>query len=228
MQSKLTFREMVKYRAGTMCLIGILAATFLHTSAFMATFFYDSLILGCIAAFAVDAGIVAMSIYKDEMMNDGQIVFLVRLVTIIVLIASAVANMSEGFKSAYDIQLTFASFMAMDIFTVVQWLCGTLIFPILAYIMCDVVSHQNLVSYNKEPDYNSQIQQGQDYLEAARKKASSNKARRMKKLMRYLDENPDATLKEMADHVGVNSRTVSTYIKEAYATETGGFQNGSL
>ncbi|MCB0273732.1 MAG: hypothetical protein KDI06_02900, partial [Calditrichaeota bacterium] len=61
------FRELVKYRAGALCLIGILSATFMHSTTFMSQFFYNSLILGAIAAFAVDAGVVAMSIFKDEL-----------------------------------------------------------------------------------------------------------------------------------------------------------------
>ena len=40
------FREMVKYRAGALCLIGILSATFLHTTTFMSQFFYDNILPG--------------------------------------------------------------------------------------------------------------------------------------------------------------------------------------
>lgn len=46
MEMKLKFRELIKYRAGALCLIGILSATYLHSTTFMSQFFYHSLILG--------------------------------------------------------------------------------------------------------------------------------------------------------------------------------------
>ncbi|MCB0301970.1 MAG: hypothetical protein KDE52_18055, partial [Calditrichaeota bacterium] len=94
MDKRSKFRDLIKYRAGALCLIGILTATFMHTTTFMSQFFYGSLILGGIAALAIDSGVVAMSIFKDELIRDGELAWMVRIVTSMVLFASGVANMS--------------------------------------------------------------------------------------------------------------------------------------
>lgn len=146
MGKTIRFRELIKYRAGALCLIGILASTYLHTTTFMSQFFYQSIILGGIAALAIDAGVVAMSIFKDELLSDGELAWMVRVVTSIVLFASGIANMSEGFKSAYGIQLTFDTLSSLDPLTWVQWLAGTVIFPVLAYVMCDTIGTRNLIA----------------------------------------------------------------------------------
>ena len=155
MGKTIRFRELIKYRAGALCLIGILASTYLHTTTFMSQFFYQSIILGGIAALAIDAGVVAMSIFKDELLRDGELAWMVRVVTSIVLFASGIANMSEGFKSAYGIQLTFDTLSALDPLTWVQWLAGTVIFPILAYVMCDTIGTRNLIALRQQGEKSS-------------------------------------------------------------------------
>ncbi|HQU74368.1 MAG TPA: hypothetical protein PKV71_13070 [Calditrichia bacterium] len=220
------FRELVKYRAGALCLIGILSATFMHSTTFMSQFFYNSLILGAIAAFAVDAGVVAMSIFKDELIKDGELAWMVRVVTSLVLFASGVANMSEGFKSAYGIQLTYPNLMSLDILTWTQWLAGTVIFPILAYVMCDTIGTRNLVEFRqsqKSGDGRQELvqkyipidQKAATSLRAANRKKQLKRADRIRMLEEYIDDNPNASLAEMADYVGVESReTVRRYLTE--------------
>ena len=224
MDIRLKFREMVKYRAGALCLVGILSATYLHSTAFMSQFFYHSLILGGIAALAIDAGVVAMSIFKDELLKNGELAWMVRVVTSLVLFASGVANMSEGFKSAYGVTLTYETMMAMDALTIIQWLAGTIIFPILAYVMSDTIGTRNLLEYkrqmqqkqtgNKIPGWNVSAN-GNGTLDAANAKIQQNKQQRMAMLDAYLDIYPEATLSEMAKAIGVSSReTVRRYLAE--------------
>lgn len=226
MDIRLKFREMVKYRAGALCLVGILSATYLHSTAFMSQFFYHSLILGGIAALAIDAGVVAMSIFKDELLKNGELAWMVRVVTSLVLFASGVANMSEGFKSAYGITLTYETMMAMDALTIIQWLAGTIIFPILAYVMSDTIGTRNLLEYRQQMQKKQTAsppklrpwkpaQNGSRALEAANTKIQHNKQQRMEMLDSYLDIYPDATLSEMAKAIGVSSReTVRRYLAE--------------
>lgn len=235
MEMKLKFRELVKYRAGALCLIGILSATYLHSTTFMSQFFYHSLILGGIAAFAIDAGVVAMSIFKDELLKDGELAWMVRVVTSIVLFASGVANMAEGFKSAYGIALTYESLSGLDPLTWTQWLAGTIVFPILAYVMCDTIGTRNLVELKRQhdggvkPKSKPQPRKAQPRprprpqaaapnptkLAAANAQIRRNKQERMQILEEYLDEYPDASLSEMAAVVGVASReTVRKYLQE--------------
>ncbi|MEL6820389.1 MAG: hypothetical protein AAFP70_01410 [Calditrichota bacterium] len=228
MQTKFSFRELIKYRAGALCLIGILSATFLHSTTFMAQFFYDSLILGAIAAFAIDAGVVAMSIFKDELLQDGELAWMVRTVTCIVLFASGVANMSEGFKSAYDIQLTYSSLMSLDPLTWVQWLAGTIIFPVLAYVMCDTIGTRNLAVLRTSgqlipmPQNYGQLSGARPQPRPAKPElkpsSGANKSRqkqeRLRQLKRFVETHPDATLTEMAASVGVTSKTVRGYLNE--------------
>lgn len=236
MEMKLKFRELVKYRAGALCLIGILSATYLHSTTFMSQFFYHSLILGGIAAFAIDAGVVAMSIFKDELLKDGELAWMVRVVTCVVLFASGVANMAEGFKSAYGIALTYNSLSSLDPLTWTQWLAGTIVFPILAYVMCDTIGTRNLVELKRQHDgvkaapkpqprkaqprprprpRPQAADPGPTKLAAANAQIRRNKQERMQLLEEYLDEYPDASLSEMAAVVGVASReTVRKYLQE--------------
>lgn len=139
------FRDLVKYRAGALCLVGILTATYMHNVTFMSQFFYSSLLLGAIAAFAIDAGVVAMALFKDELIKTGELAWMVRTVTALVLFASGIANMAEGYRSAYGLELTYSNLLSTDPLILVQWIAGTVIFPILAYIMCDTIGTRNLV-----------------------------------------------------------------------------------
>jgi len=227
MEKRSRFRELIKYRAGALCLIGILSATYLHSTTFMSQFFYHSLILGGVAAFAIDAGVVAMSIFKDELLKDGELAWMVRIVTCIVLFASGVANMAEGFKSAYGINLTLDSLMALDPLTWTQWLAGTIVFPIMAYVMCDTIGTRNLVAlrqqqlrtnghedkslvpvFRKTSTLNGSLQ-------SANAKIKKNKEYRKELLHQYLEDYPEATLTQMADAIGVSSReTVRKYLNE--------------
>lgn len=176
MSKTIRFRELIKYRAGALCLIGILASTYLHTTTFMSQFFYQSIILGGIAALAIDAGVVAMSIFKDELLSDGELAWMVRVVTSIVLFASGIANMSEGFKSAYGIRLTFDTLSALDPLTWVQWLAGTVIFPILAYVMCDTIGTRNLIALRQQAAESSGSGTRKPAARPARKKPAPRKS----------------------------------------------------
>jgi len=230
------FRDMIKYRAGALCLVGILTATFMHSTTFMSQFFYNSIILGAIAAFAIDAGVVAMSIFKDELIKDGELAWMVRVVTSLVLFASGIANMSEGFKSAYGVALTFDTMMSMDWLTLTQWLAGTVIFPILAYVMCDTIGTRNLIALRNsqmnaaarpQPSRAISAPQGRrkGKMGAANAQVSRNKQQRMKRLEEFLESRPDATLAEMADAVGVTSReTVRKYLNEMGQTSNNGYK----
>ncbi len=226
MELRSKFREMVKYRAGALCLIGILSATFLHTTTFMSQFFYNNIILGAIAAFAIDAGVVAMSIFKDELLKDGELAWMVRVVTSLVLFASGIANMSEGFRSAYGLHLTYDNLLSLDPLTWTQWLAGTVIFPILAYVMCDTIGTRNLIQLRQERLVRNvnprpkarRVSSGhtsRGSLGAANQKIQSNKRQRIQELELYLESYPDASLAEMADAIGVSSReTVRKYLNE--------------
>jgi hypothetical protein len=227
---------MVKYRAGALCLIGILTATYLHSTTFMSQFFYHSLILGGIAAFAIDAGVVAidagvvaMSIFKDELLKDGELAWMVRIVTSVVLFASGVANMAEGFKSAYGITLTYATLSKLDPLTWIQWLAGTIIFPILAYVMCDTIGTRNLAEFREQqrrlqssPSSNGVVYSSSNgsYKQASSKNGTS-KEKRKQMLKKYLATNPNASLAEMASAIGVSSgQTVRKYLDEiGYASQ---------
>ena len=234
MEKKSKFRDIVKYRAGALCLIGILIATFMHSTTFMSQFFYNSIILGAIAAFAIDAGVVAMSIFKDELLKDGELAWMVRVVTSLVLFASGIANMSEGFKSAYGVALTFDTMMSMDWLTLTQWLAGTVIFPILAYVMCDTIGTRNLISLRNaqtktsaQPPASRAISapKRNGTMRAANAQISRNKQQRMKRLEEFLETRPDASLAEMADAVGVTSReTVRKYLNEMGHTSRDGYK----
>jgi len=201
------FRELIKYRAGALCLIGILSATYLHSMTFMSQFFYHSLILGGVAAFAIDAGVVAMSIFKDELLKDGELAWMVRIVTCIVLFASGVANMAEGFKSAYGANLTVDSLMALDPLSWTQWLAGTIVFPIMAYVMCDTIGTRNLVQFKQQQSRSEagsrQVQPSRSTvatgsLEVANEQKKKNKQQKMEEFVRVQDQHPDWSLRDIA------------------------------
>jgi hypothetical protein len=190
----------------------------------MSQFFYHSLILGGIAAFAIDAGVVAMSIFKDELLKDGELAWMVRIVTSVVLFASGVANMAEGFKSAYGITLTYATLSKLDPLTWIQWLAGTIIFPILAYVMCDTIGTRNLAEFREQE---RRMQMGKSSsngvvhsssngsYKSSGSQNSSSKEKRKQMLKKYLASNPNASLAEMASAIGVSSgQTVRKYLDE--------------
>jgi hypothetical protein len=228
MDKRTKFRDLVKYRAGALCLIGILTATYMHSTTFMSQFFYGSLILGGIAAFAIDAGVVAMSIFKDELIRDGEMAWMVRIVTSLVLFASGVANMSEGFISAYGIQLTWDSLMSLDPLTWTQWVAGTIIFPILAYVMTDTIGTRNLMQLREQQIRQTQygnmpnvvryepmpLKSNNKALQKARQQRKLTKSQRKQMALELHKNQPDMSLSEVAERVGVSTTTVKNYYKE--------------
>jgi hypothetical protein len=229
MDKRTKFRDLVKYRAGALCLIGILTATYMHSTTFMSQFFYGSLILGGIAAFAIDAGVVAMSIFKDELIRDGEMAWMVRIVTSLVLFASGVANMSEGFISAYGIQLTWDSLMNLDPLTWTQWVAGTIIFPVLAYVMTDTIGTRNLMQLReqqmRQPHYADAASvvryepmpmksNGSKALQKARQQRKLTKSQRKQMALELHKNQPEMSLAEVAERVGVSTTTVKNYYKE--------------
>lgn len=132
--TKRSIRNWIKVRAGSLCLVGIFSATFMHTSKFMSHFFYESLIAGIVAALAIDLGVIAMSLQRDEMAKSGELAVTVRIVTGLVLLGSGVANIYEGFLSLYGKTISLPALMELDI---VEWLVlgsGTALFSVLAYV----------------------------------------------------------------------------------------------
>lgn len=229
MDKRSKFRDIIKYRAGALCLIGILTATFLHTTTFMAQFFYGSLILGAIAAFAIDAGVVAMAIFKDDLIKDGEIATTVRMVTVCVLLASGIANMSEGFKSAYGIQLTWDALMSLDPLAWTQWVAGTILLPVLAYVMTDTIGTRNLQKLreqqgqNSNTDVNSGLVRYEPMpystneggsLRQARQQKAVGKTQRKQMALDIYKQNPDLPVAEIARRCGVQPQTVRGYFKE--------------
>ena len=136
--------------------------------------------------------------------------------------------MAEGFKSAYGITLTYATLSKLDPLTWIQWMAGTVIFPILAYVMCDTIGTRNLVEFRQQqrkmmaggggggisiPVHSS----NGSYSKATNSRSSTatNKAQRKKMLKSYIASNPNATLSEMASAIGVSSGgTVRKYLDE--------------
>ncbi len=223
------FRDLVRYRAGALCLVGILTATYMHSTTFMSQFFYGSLILGGVAALAIDAGVVAMSIFKDELIKDGELAWMVRIVTSLVLFASGIANMSEGFRSAYGLELTWNSLMSLDPLTWTQWLAGTVVFPILAYVMCDTIGTRNLVQLRKQQLAKNAVVTRRTQLPArapaalqaqirdlnkANARRQLNKSQRKQLAFDIYKTNPQLSHAEIADEVGVTPNTVRNYFKE--------------
>lgn len=155
---------------------------------------------------------------------------MVRVVTCLVLFASGIANMSEGFKSAYGISLTYQALTQMDWLTLLQWLAGTIIFPILAYVMCDTIGTRNLVEFRQmqreqqtrasggsssgrpEPARGGAIHTGNG---KAKQQQYGVKEQRKRVLKKYLESNPGASMTEMASAIGVSSpATVKKYLEE--------------
>lgn len=223
-----TIKNWIKYKAGTVCLTGILIATFLHTASFMSTFFYGSIVLGAVAAFAIDIGVVAMSTFKDEMIKDGEVGWMIRGITVLVLIVSGIANMSEGFKSAYDMALTWQSLMDLDPLSWTQWIAGTLVFPVLAYIMTDTIAYRNMQQLREEQgqldtsDLDGLLMRyepmpysvGDDKQPSVRQQKAIGKTQRKQMALDIYKKNPDLPVAEIARRVGVQPQTVRGYFKE--------------
>ena len=230
MDKRNKFRDLIKYRAGALCLIGILTATFMHTTTFMSQFFYGSLILGGIAALAIDSGVVAMSIFKDELIRDGELAWMVRIVTSMVLFGSGVANMSEGFESAYGLTLTWANLMALDPLIWTQWTAGTIVFPILAYVMTDTIGTRNLQElHRQQQESNRRVENSSGIvryeptplntsdaraLQKARQLRKLTKSQRKQMVLDLYKNEPELSVIEVANRVGVSPQIVRDYYLE--------------
>lgn len=227
MGSHRSFKDVIRTRASSLCLVAILAATFTHTARFMSQFFYDSIILGGTAGFAIDAGLVAMSLYREQLNRAGQLATMVKLVTVTVLLVSGLANMNEGFASKFGMEASLKNIMGLDWWQFITFLGGTAVFPLLAYVMADTVGDQLIeaiipASTGNEREEDSprrKTRRRKPDIENANAARQQSKAERIEQLKAELDENPDLSVEQLRKKLGLKSRsTVYDYLEEIETT----------
>lgn len=190
----------------------------------MSHFFYESLLAGIVAALAIDLGVVAMSLQRDEMAKSGELAITIRTVTAMVLIGSGVANLYEGFLSMHGKVISLQALMELD---VIEWLVlasGTVLFSALAYVTTGSIGandiHEVVSDYSSKPEKPVK----RDGFKNTGDNARKAKARRRKQaLINVMRDNPEETtsrglmdlFNDYYPDLAVESHTtIDRYIKE--------------
>lgn len=230
-----SFAEILRLRAGSIALLCILIAQFLHNVSFQSGFFYNSIILGGIAALGIDLALVSMSLYKDELLKSGELAITIKAVTVIVLCATGLANMAEGFKSSFGQELSVSALGALDWLQMSKWIGGTAVFPVLTYILADTIGTRNLYQLYRQGEKEKDKPQrqtsgggagagvdaigkngnaGAEFSAAGVSAFQNQKQERLWRMAHYFVGEPGAHTNNVAQSCGVSPETIRNYARE--------------
>lgn len=100
--------------AGIVALVALLVYTLMHTGTALANYVQPAYV-GFVAAFGIELSIVSLSLRIGELRQRRQDTKFFVFVLLAVVVVSAVANVSEGFKTAYNEHLTVDNLAQLDI-----------------------------------------------------------------------------------------------------------------
>jgi hypothetical protein len=95
----------IQLSVGIVSLVALLAYTLAHTGALLAQYVSPGFI-GYVAAFGIELSIVSLSLRIGDLRKSQQSTGFFLFVLVSVVIVSAIANVSEGFYTMYQEQLT--------------------------------------------------------------------------------------------------------------------------
>lgn len=147
------FRKMLRERLGTVSLMCILIAGYAHSANFFSGYF-DHFWQGALAAFGIDLGLVAMAFYRDNLHSKGESAVTIKAVTVVFVFASCLANLSQGWRVKYGGDLSLSGLWGLDSLGFLMLFFGTVILPVLIYVLVDQYGNSIVDNVFAESDNN--------------------------------------------------------------------------
>jgi hypothetical protein len=128
-------------------LFTLLTYTFVHTGGLLSEYVRPAWV-GYVAAFGVEAGIIAMSIRIGKVLRrlnardkaSWMSLLWQGAILLLVLAISAAANVVEGHEVKYGVELTLSSIKSLDMLQVIIGLLATGLIPVVVLSMTEIVS----------------------------------------------------------------------------------------
>ena len=217
----------VQLTVGIVSLIALLVYTLAHTGALLSRYVTPGYI-GYICALGIEMSIVSLSLRIGDLRKSQQSTAFFLFVLVSVVVVSAIANVSEGFYTMYQEQLTLSNVRQLDF---VQSLIGvtstgliSLIVLALAEILgTDVTATIKLVEKERNKKVSHTEESSQNVTdsetmgiarEAKMLQDAATKAERHDAIVTALSLNPETDVTELATKLGVVRQTVYRDLSE--------------
>jgi hypothetical protein len=204
----------IQLSVGIVSLVALLAYTLAHTGALLAQYVSPGFI-GYVAAFGIELSIVSLSLRIGDLRKSQQSTGFFLFVLVSVVIVSAIANVSEGFYTMYQEQLTLVTVRQLDIVQSLIGVSATGLISLIVLALSEIVGTdvtQTVKLIDKEnrakvshTDSNLQIDTAR---QAKLLQDNATKAERHETIVTQLSVKPEMDVTELASQVGVSRQTV--------------------
>ncbi len=219
-------------------LLALLTYTLVHTGGLLARYVHPP-VIGYVAAFGIEAAVVSLSLRIGELRRSKQSSIFFLFVLIAVVVVSAVANIAEGFTAVQGEQLTSQTIRQLDAIQAFIGLAATGLISLIVLALAEILgtdvetavkqaererkrapvnvakSAETAVQAEASDSTNSETAASIERARAAKaEKDAVNKTEAMDILLHYVDENPDASLSRIGQHIDRSKATVANYVRE--------------
>ncbi len=219
-------------------LLALLTYTLVHTGGLLARYVHPA-VIGYVAAFGIEAAVVSLSLRIGELRRSKQSTGFFLFVLVAVVVVSAVANIAEGFTAVQGEQLTSRTIQQLDPVQAFIGLSATGLVSLIVLALAEILGTDVDTAVKQaererkrlpEPmpiQVNTVVQSeaiapsttdenisiGRARASKAEKDAAS-KSEALNTLLNFVEENPEASLSHIGQHIERSKTTVSNYVRE--------------
>lgn len=216
-------------------LLALLTYTLVHTGGLLARYVHPPAI-GYIAALGIEAAVVSLSLRIGELRRSKQSTGFFLFVLIAVVVVSAVANIAEGFTIVQGEALTRATIQTLDPVQAFIGLAATGLVSLIVLALAEILgtdvetavkqaerqrkqqpvqSMSQVNTTTAETLSNAEESVSIERARAAKaEKDAISKVEAMNLLLQYVNDNPNASLSIIGQHINRSKSTVSNYVRE--------------
>lgn len=220
-------KQSIQLGIGIISLAALLSYTLVHTGGLLARYVHPSFV-GYIVALGVELSIVSFSLRIGDLKRTRQSAKFVYFVLVSTVVISALANISEGYRTLYNEPLTVSNIGKLDIVQAIVGLSATGLISLIVFALSEIIgvdvettakTAQRTERQTKTAAIPSEAvpntaESDSDSVSAEQarliKQAADDEriAVRRSKLLSYLDTNPDAGPTELSRALDVSRSTV--------------------
>jgi len=213
-------------------LLALLTYTLVHTGGLLARYVHPAAV-GYVAAFGIEAAVVSLSLRIGELRRSKQSTLFFLFVLVAVVAVSAVANIAEGFTAVQGERLTSVTVRQLDPVQAFIGLAATGLISLIVLALAEILGTdvqtavKQIERQRKRQPTRKPVQLStpepfdtakSNSIEQARavkaEKDGLNKTEAMDSLLLFVDENPNASLSHIGQHIDRSKTTVSNYVRE--------------
>jgi hypothetical protein len=146
---------------GALSLLALLSYTWVHTGGLLSTYVNPGWI-GYVAAFGIESAIVGFSLRIGELKKLGQNYWFFLTALILVMVVSAIANISQGFYVKYGEYLSVNNWQKMDLVEAGILIAATGLISVVTLAISEVVGQDVVVAQKDAAKEERRSQKPQD------------------------------------------------------------------